>query len=293
MLVHSFSAMVSCFTFLSEGVRCALGVAIVVGGGSGGFAPSFPERAFSPFLHFCKFGGLHFFPSVFIFPLLPSPSPPFLFFFFSVFLVCFERTAKGFTWTLPLRFLHLATCKRNIFAFSFPFFGTVPLPFEFSSAEAIPFAPDGRAGSSARPREPAEPCRNARASFGAARPSGRRRFPGCCRIPPLPRRPGRRCPRRSQIRASPAHRDGSPRTWGTVAVLSPRSISKTRGGNDRFVWSLISASSGNKMAVGLDFPGFSWDAIGNVSDGIYLGSVKGQRKDFGLWQNYCCSNARL
>lgn len=54
----------------------------------------------------------------------------------------------------------------------------------------------------------------------------------------------------------------------------------------------ISAFSGNKMAVGLDFPGFSWDAIGNVSDSIYFGSVKGQRKDFVLWQNYYFNNAR-
>lgn len=243
MLVHSFSAMVSCFTFLSEGDRCALGVAIVVGGSSGGFTPRFPERAFFPFLHFYKFGGLRFALSLFIFLSFP---PPLLFFIFP--LVCFARTAKGFAWTLPLRLLNLATCKRSIFAFSFLCFGTVVLSFESSSVGAIPFAPDVRVGSSARSPEPAEPCRSAWARFGATRPSGQRRFPpAACRIPPLPRRPGRRCPLRSAPKSHPGQPGIPPDTrgsalpvgGGTVAVLSPRNISKTLRGNYRFVWRLF------------------------------------------------------
>lgn len=257
MLVHSFSAMVSCFTFLSEGVRCALGVAIVVGGGSGGFAPSFPERAF--FLSFIFINSV-----VYIFPLLFlfffSSLPPLSFFFF--FLVCFERTAKGFAWTLPLRFLHLATCKRNIFAFSFPFCGIVVLSFESSSVEAIPFfprrscgliCPASRAGR-AVPKRPG--------SFRCRSPVGAAALPpAACRIPPLPRRPGRRCPLRSEIarwraRGSAGHRDGSPRRWETTAVLSPRNISKTLAGNDRFVWSLFRRLLVTKWQWAWIFQGF-------------------------------------
>lgn len=171
MLVHSFSAMVSCFTFLSEGVRCALGVAIVVGGGSGGFAPSFPERAFFPFLHFYKFGGLHFPSSVFIFLFFPPPPPPF-FFFWSASSER-QKALLG-----PYRFDSFTLPPANvIFSFSrFPFSGSCFFPSNSPPWRPFLLPQTYTRGSSARPREPAEPCRNARAHFGAARPSGRRRF---------------------------------------------------------------------------------------------------------------------
>lgn len=183
--------------------------------------------------------------SLFFFPsFLPLTPPPFFFIFP---LVCFERTAKGFAWTLPLRFLNLATCKRSIFAYSFLCFGTVVLSLESSSVEAISFTSDVHVGSSVRSPEPAEPCRSARAHFGAARPSGRRRFPR----PPAAflRFPGGRAalpaPLRSQIAhpASPgfgrAHGVRLSLGGGTMAVLSPRNICKTLRGNYRFVWRLF------------------------------------------------------
>lgn len=127
--------------------------------------------------------------------------------------------------------------------------------------------------------KPVEPYRNARAHFGATRPSVARLFPppDARRIPPLPRFPGRRRPLRSEIArrragSSAGHRVGSPRRWGTVAVPSPRNICKSRGGNGAVCFEPISASSGNKMAVGLGFPGFSWGAL-SVIPATVFGSV--------------------
>lgn len=256
--------------------------------------PAFRRGLFFPFLHFYKFGGLHFPSSVFIFLFFPPPPPP-----FSFFLVCFERTAKGFAWTLPLRFLHLATCKRNIFVFSFPFFGIVLLSFEFPSVEAIPFAPDVHAGlicpaSRAGRAVPKRP-----GSFRCRSPVGAAALPpAACRIPPLPRRPGRRCPLRSgtarwRARRSAGHQDGSPRRWGTVAVPSPRNISKTLAGNDRFVWSLFRRLLVTKWQWAWIFQGF----LGTrsvMSATVFISvPLRARRKDFGLWQNYFFNNARL
>lgn len=66
-----------------------------------------------------------------------------------------------------------------------------------------------------------------------------------------------------------------------MAVPSPRNICKTRGGNGAVCFEPISASSGNKMAVGLDFPGFSWDAL-SVIPATVFGSVLA-RAGGGIW----------
>lgn len=203
-------------------------------------------------------------------------SPPLLFFIF-YFLVCFERTAKGFAWTLPLRFLHLVTCKRDIFSFLVSlFFGILALSLESfsssssSSVEAMPFSLDVPVGSLPGTRQNrAETPGNISVAAGPVGAAGLGAMlpPSCpahSSASPVPRRPPP-LPNRSAW-----HREGSPRRRGTVSVSSPRNLCKTRGGNGRFVLEPVSASSGNKMAVGLDFPGFSQDALSVIPAPVFV-----------------------
>lgn len=254
MLVHSFSAMVSCFPFLSEGVWCVLGVAIVVGGGGGGrgFAPSFPERAFFPFLHFYKFRGL---PPPFSF----FPPPPLF------FLSASSERQKALLGPYRFDFFPLPPANGIFSAFSFPFFGIVALSLKSSSrVEAMPFSPDIPVGSSARLREAGRTVPKRPGAFRCLSPVG------CPALPPprMPgeflRFPGSRAAAAPSAPKSPAGERGArPGTGSALPVgggrwrcLRPETFVKVAGGTERFVLSLFRRLLVTKWQWAWVFQGF-------------------------------------
>lgn len=219
--------------------------------------PAFRRGLFFPFLHFYKFGGLHFLPSLFIF-LFFSPLPPPLFF------IRAASSERQKALLVPYRFDSFTLPPANVvfslsrFPFSEPwFFPSNPPPWRpFLLPQTFMWA------HLPRPREPAELCRNARAHFGAARPSGRRRFPGrpphssasLAAGPPLP------APLPDRTLASPGIGTALPVRGGPWQCFLPETFLKLLGENYRFVCSLFRRFLVTKWQWAWIFPGFSWDA---------------------------------